>query len=266
MSEPRARPLAGRAALVTGASRRRGIGFAIARRLARDGADVFVHGHRGFDAATAAGADDGGMAGIADALEAEGTRIAWGEADFLDPEAPARLVARAVEALGRLDVLVANHAYGIHQALEDLTAEEIDRPLLANVRGSLLLARAFALQHPPGAAGPPTGRILLFTSGQHRGAMSRELAYAASKGALHQLTASLADAVAGRGITVNTLNPGPTDTGWAGADEEARVRERMPFGRWGEPEDAARLVAFLASDEAAWITGQVIDSEGGFRR
>ena len=88
----------------------------------------------------------------------------------------------------------------------------------------------------------------------------------ASKGALHQLTASLADAVAERGITVNTVNPGPTDTGWAGPELDSLVRERMPLGRWGTPEDAARLIAWLATDEAAWITGQTIDSEGGFRR
>jgi 3-oxoacyl-[acyl-carrier protein] reductase len=95
--------------------------------------------------------------------------------------------------------------------------------------------------------------------------MAREIAYAASKGALHQVTASLAEAVAARGITVNTVNPGPTDTGWAGPAEETIVRTRRPFGRWGTPEDAARLIGWLACDDAAWITGQVINSEGGFR-
>lgn len=74
------------------------------------------------------------------------------------------------------------------------------------------------------------------------------------------------DVLVERGITVNAVNPGPTDTGWAGPEEEAWVREHMPLGRWGTPEDAARLVAWLVSDEAAWVTGQVIDSEGGFRR
>jgi 3-oxoacyl-[acyl-carrier protein] reductase len=96
--------------------------------------------------------------------------------------------------------------------------------------------------------------------------MGDELAYAASKGALHQLTASLSDVLVAKGITVNSVNPGPTDTGWAGASEEAWVAEHMPLGRWGEPDDAARLVAWLVSDEAGWVTGQVIDSEGGFRR
>ena len=96
--------------------------------------------------------------------------------------------------------------------------------------------------------------------------MPEELAYGASKGAVEAFTRSLAAAVAARGITVNAVNPGPTDSGWM--DEELRraLLPRFPRGRIGQPEDAARLIAFLASDDAAWITGQVIHSEGGFVR
>jgi 3-oxoacyl-[acyl-carrier protein] reductase len=108
--------------------------------------------------------------------------------------------------------------------------------------------------------------VILFTSGQQLGPMPGELAYAASKGALVAVTATLADVLADRGITVNTVNPGPTDTGYAGEAVRERVARRFPGGRWGTPDDAARLVAWLCSDEAAWITGQVINSEGGFRR
>ena len=106
----------------------------------------------------------------------------------------------------------------------------------------------------------------MMTSGQHRGPMGSELAYALSKGAIHQATASLADQLADRAITVNTVNPGPTDTGWADAATHREVLALMPQGRWGQPADAARLIGWLCSDDAAWITGQVIDSEGGFRR
>jgi 3-oxoacyl-[acyl-carrier protein] reductase len=94
--------------------------------------------------------------------------------------------------------------------------------------------------------------------------MTREVAYAVSKGALQQATLTLADELANRRITVNAVNPGPTDTGWGLAKQDPIGM--MPFGRWGEPDDAARLVTWLCSDDARWITGQTIDSEGGFRR
>jgi len=106
----------------------------------------------------------------------------------------------------------------------------------------------------------------MLTSGQHLGGMPREVGYAVTKGAIHQATATLADHLSERGITVNTVNPGPTDTGWATPEITAEVVELMPRGRWGMPDDAARLIAWLCSDDADWITGQVINSEGGFRR
>jgi 3-oxoacyl-[acyl-carrier protein] reductase len=94
--------------------------------------------------------------------------------------------------------------------------------------------------------------------------MARELPYAASKGALYALTASLASHLAPRGILVNAVNPGPTDTGWATPELTRHELRRLPLGRWGEPDDAARLIAWLAGDEAAWVTGQVLTSDGGF--
>jgi 3-oxoacyl-[acyl-carrier protein] reductase len=96
--------------------------------------------------------------------------------------------------------------------------------------------------------------------------MPNELAYGATKGAVEAFTRSLAAAVMARGITVNAINPGPTDSGWLTDAQRRAILPRFPTGRIGQPEDAARLVAFLASDAAAWITGQVIHSEGGFQR
>jgi 3-oxoacyl-[acyl-carrier protein] reductase len=96
--------------------------------------------------------------------------------------------------------------------------------------------------------------------------MSRELPYAISKGAIHQMTLSLADALADRGITVNTVNPGPTDTGWASPDLAEQVGRALPRGRWNTPDEIAAVVAWLVSDDAATITGDVIDAEAGFRR
>ena len=127
------------------------------------------------------------------------------------------------------------------------------------MRATLPLIKHFAAQHD----GRVGGRVVMLTSGQHRGPMPGELAYVASKGAIHQLTHSLSDHLVRRGITVNTVNPGATDTGYADDATRRRVLEREPQGRWGMPEDAAWLIAWLVSDDAQWITGEVINSTGG---
>ena len=250
--------LAGRAALVTGVSRRIGIGWAIARRLGEMGASLYVSGWRPHDAEKPWGADPGDpVAELRAALP--GAVVHAGEHDFADPAAPERCLADAVAALGHIDVLVANHAHSSNRALGELDAAELDLALAVNVRATLLLVQAFAARHD----GRPGGRVLYLTSGQHRGPMPGELPYIAGKGALHQLTPSLAAALAPRGITVNCVDPGATDTGYAPPDAHAAVVAQEPMGRWGEPEDAARLIGFLASDDARWITGQVIASTGG---
>lgn len=251
--------LDGRVALVTGVSRRAGIGFAIARRLLRLGADVFVQSWTPHDVVQPWGADPAGLEVVIAELSASGGHVKHAEADFADPDAPAAVVAAAHAAFGHVDILVVNHARSGSGTLEDLTAGEIDAYLHENVRASLLLVKEFAAQHD----GRPGGRVVLLTSGQHLGPMKREVAYAVSKGALHQATLTLSDALIDRGITVNTVNPGPTETGWIGEVDPARV---MPLGRWGDPDDAARLITWLCTDDAQWITGEVIDSEGGFRR
>jgi 3-oxoacyl-[acyl-carrier protein] reductase len=234
-----------RNALVTGVSRRAGIGFAIARRLEEAGTQVFTQGWTPHDAAQPWGADETVTPSI--------------EADFADPAAPARVVKAARDAIGLLDVLVINHARSGLGRLDELTAEDVDAFLHENVRASLLLVKEFSAQFEG-----DSGRIVLITSGAHLGAMTREVAYTVSKGALAIATPTLAAELADRSITVNCINPGPTDTGWGLADIDPKPH--MPFGRWGEPDDAARLVAWLCSDAGRWITGQVLDSEGGFRR
>ena len=107
---------------------------------------------------------------------------------------------------------------------------------------------------------------MLFTSGQYHGAMPEELPHIASKAVVQQLTASLAVGVAPHQITVNCVNPGPTDTGWAGPELADVVARAMPRGRWNTPEEAAAVVAWLTGPDARSVTGQTIDAEGGFRR
>jgi 3-oxoacyl-[acyl-carrier protein] reductase len=251
-------PLEGRVAVVTGAGRRAGIGFATARRLVDAGASVLVHAWTPYDVREY-GAPDGEARAAIEELRAGGGRVELLEADFSDADAPARVIAAAREAFGRVDILVVNHTRSSHLPLEELTAEELDASLHENVRAALLLVKEFAAQHD----GREGGRVIMMTSGQHIAPMAGEIPYAVSKGALHQATKTLAEVLIDRRITVNTVNPGPTDTGWGLAEIEPKS---MPLGRWGEPDDAARLIAWLCTDDGRWITGQVIDSEGGFRR
>jgi 3-oxoacyl-[acyl-carrier protein] reductase len=253
--------LIGRSALVTGVSRKSGIGFGIANRLASNGAHVLVHSFAAYDRHFPAVGEIEDPEVILSELRQHGTRIEHIEADFSDPDAPGLVIKKAVDAFGHLDILVINHTHDTLKNLEELTPAEIDLHLAVNVRAALLLIQAFRAQHRKNVG----GRIIMLTSGQHLGPMEH-MAYVASKGALHQLTQSLSNHFIGRGITVNTVNPGPTKTYNPDPDLNNAVLKRMPQGRWGEPDDAARLVAWLASDDAVWITGQVIDSEGGFRR
>ncbi|WP_328601023.1 SDR family oxidoreductase [Actinomadura physcomitrii] len=253
--------LAGRVAVVTGVGRRAGIGFAVARELLAAGASVLVQSWTPHDEEQPWGADP--VEEVLGALGGVGPRLVHVEADFAEADAPGRVVRRAVEVFGAVDVVVANHARSAEQALAEVTADELDRCWAVNARASVLLAQAFAEVHDDAR---PGGRIVLFTSGQHLGPMGREIPYAVSKGAIHQMTLTLADVLADRGVTVNAVNPGPVDTGWADEELTARVAGALPFGRWGRPDDVARLVRWLVSDEGRWITGQVINSEGGFRR
>jgi 3-oxoacyl-[acyl-carrier protein] reductase len=260
-------PLRGRVAVVTGVSRRAGIGYAIARRLAALGASLLLHQYVPHDRGQPWGADPGGpeavVAGVTAARGDPQAVVHAIDLDLSEPDAPARLVEAAAEAHGHLDILVCNHARsGGDGPLGTLTAAMLDAHWAVNTRSVIMLAQAFAAQHD----GRPGGRVVFMTSGQDLGPMTHEVAYAASKGALASITRTLADQLAGQAITLNTVNPGPVDTGYAPPEAHEVVRRHFPQQRWGAPDDPARLIAWLVTDEAAWITGQVINSEGGFRR
>jgi 3-oxoacyl-[acyl-carrier protein] reductase len=239
----------GRVAIVTGVGHREGIGFAVARQLLDDGASVLVHALSGADA-------------VAEELGTE-ERLRAVDVDLGDSAAPARVIDAAVEAFGAVDVLIVNHAHGSEQGLDSVTAEELDRAWAVNARATVLLAQAFAARHEDAR---PDGRIVVMTSGQHLGPMPGELPYVLSKAAVQGAVRTLSDELADRRITVNAVNPGPVDTGWPSPETLEQLAPAFPAGRWGRPEDVAPVVAWLASPESAWVTGQTIDAEGGFRR
>ncbi|MCL6600296.1 MAG: SDR family oxidoreductase [Alicyclobacillus macrosporangiidus] len=252
--------LAGRIAIVTGASRRKGIGTAICRALARDGADILFTHWKSYDREMEWGADEDWPEELVCELSAIGVRAAHLEVDLADLDAPSRILDETITILGSPSILVNNAVYSTLDGFQKLNAEILDAHYAVNVRGTCLLSAEFARRYSGGGG----GRIINMISGQDKGPMRGELAYAATKGAISAFTVSLAAEVAPLGITVNAVDPGPTDSGWMSDEVKAQLLPKFPMGRIGQPEDAARLVAFLASDEAQWVTGQIIHSDGGF--
>ncbi|GAB3801884.1 SDR family oxidoreductase [Humibacter antri] len=285
--------LSGHSALVTGVSRRRGIGYGIACRLAELGASVFVQHHAAHDADQPWGSDDldAVRSGFRERL-APDARFGDISADLSDPDAPQRVIEAARSSIGRLDILVCNHARsGGDGSIFDMTAQKLSEHYDVNTRSTLLLTRFFAEQFAgeqdavsqadarpgdrEGLNAPldefATGRVIWMTSGQHTGPMRGEVAYAASKAALAGVTPTVAAELLPRGILLNTVNPGPVNTGYLDAATSDRSSENiadvlasMPFGRFGHPDDVARLIGWLVSPDGRWVVGQVLTSDGGF--
>jgi len=243
----------GARAYVTGAGR--GIGRAVALALAAGGADVAI-GYRERDDAAQATA-----AGVAEL----GRRAVLVRGDVGDD--PAGLVDEAADALGGLDMFVACAVEAVHRPVLELTAEDWDRTMRVNARPVVLGAIAAARRMEDGA-----GRIVAVSStGTHVIRNRRYAPLALAKGAVEAAVRFLAVDLAGRGITVNAVAPGPTATeafdAMAGGEADAlraRFASLTPMARMGDPADAARLIAFLCSPEAGWITGQLIFSDGGY--
>lgn len=249
--------LTGHVALVTGASRLNGIGAAVCRAFAEAGADVaFTHWVR-YDAA-AYGTRASEPMQLENELRGLGVRVAAIEIDLADPTAPVALLDMVEERLGTATILVNNAAVSNGDTVDTLTAENLDQHYAVNVRAMAMLSAGFARRF----AGPDGGRIINMTSGQSVGPMPTVLSYITTKGAIEAFTTSFATAVADKGITVNAVDPGATDTGWMTPDLKAAIEREMQFGRVGAPDDAARLIVFLASEAGGWITGQVIHSRG----
>lgn len=240
--------LAGKRALVTGGSR--GIGAAIAKRLAAEGADVALTYERSADKA----------AEIVKAIEALGRKGVAVAADSADPEAVKRSVNEAAKALGGLDILVNNAGIYRGGPVADWSLADIDATLAVNVRAVVLASQAAAAHLGEG------GRIISIGSCLADRVVEPDITlYAMSKAALIGFTKGLARDLGPRGITVNIVHPGSTDTDMNPADgpgAEAQ-RSRMAIPRYGRPEDIAGAVAYLASDEGRFITGAGFAIDGG---
>ena len=251
--------LPGRVAIVTGASRRNGIGVAICRELASHGANIFFTHWRAFDRAQQY-EDEDGPTTLRDELRGMEVRCESLEIDLSNADAPTHILDEVEAKLGQPCILVNNAAHSTRDGYQALDAEMLDAHYAVNMRGTMLLSVGFARRF----TNKTGGRIINLTSGQSLGPMPGELAYIATKGAIEAFTVTLSAEIASRGITVNAVDPGPTDTGWMTEEIKRELLSRSPLGRLGGPQDAARLIAFLASDAAEWITGQVIHSRGGF--
>ena len=251
-------PLKGRNAVVTGASRAKGIGAAVAKAFAQAGANVLLTTYAPYDASMPWGSDESEVERLIEELKGYGVRASSLELDLSRKDAATILFEQAEHELGGIDILVNNATHSERDGVDALTAEGLDKHYAVNLRGAALLCAEFAKRFRGDG-----GRIINLTSGQGLAPMPEELAYAATKGALEALTLSLSAALAPKKITVNAVDPGATDTGWMTPEFKVRLTEEAPMGRVSTPEDAARLILFLASDEARWVTGQVVRSRGG---
>ncbi len=244
--------LSGKVALVTGGSR--GIGAAIARRLAADGAKVVVNYAR----------SEGPADEVVRAIEGTGGEARAVRADLGDPAQVRPLFEATIAAFGRLDILVNNAGVFAMRPLTEVDLAHYSGMFDVNVRGPLLASAEAARRFPPEG-----GRIVNISSQVVRAAIAGGSVYSATKAALESMTRVHATELGPKGVTVNAVAPGTTDTEMLreGLPEEARkmMVGNTAMGRLGTPEDIADVVAFLASDDARWVTGQCIDVSGGLR-
>ncbi len=242
---------------MTGVTRRAGIGAAIARELGRAGARLFVTYFRQYDQQQVWGIEPNEPESLLRELGSIADDAAGTELDLSQPASPADLFRQALQRFGQIDILVNNAAYWEAGGIDEVRADQLDRHYAVNVRASVMLCAEFARQLKPNRP----GRIINITSGQGHGPMPGQIAYVVTKAALDALTLTLSAELAGRGITVNAIDPGPTDTGWISDELRSEILQASPEGRISSPEEIARLARSLSGDDAASITGQVIRAQ-----
>ena len=241
--------LAGKVAIVTGASR--GIGRAIALRLSQEGASVVVNYARGAEQAKE----------VVSAIEAAGGKALAVQADVSKTAEIRDLFDRTQETYSQIDILVNNAGVNLSKPVAEVTEAEFDNLFAINVKGTFFACQEAAKRMAEG------GRIVNFSSSTTAIMMPTYGVYVATKGAVEQLTRSLAKELGDRQITVNVISPGPTDTELftvgKTAEQIQRFTQMTALGRLGKVEDIAEVTAFLCSEQARWITGQNIRVNGG---
>ncbi|WP_047985114.1 SDR family oxidoreductase [Ornithinibacillus californiensis] len=242
-------------AVITGASNPKDIGTAICKKLATQGSNIFF---------THWNSNEDWIKNFQQEIIRMGVLCEQINIDLTDASAAVTILDTVTKTLGTPSILVNNAAHSTRDGYMLLDAKTLDDHYAVNMRSTFLLCVEFARLLK--GADLNSGRIINMTSGQDLGPMAEELSYAATKGAISAFTRSLAQELATLGITVNAVNPGPTDSTWMNDDIRDHLLPKFPMGRIGTPEDVARVIAFLASEEAGWITGQIIHSEGGFMR
>jgi 3-oxoacyl-[acyl-carrier protein] reductase len=248
MSKNNGRKLEGKVALVTGGSR--GIGAAIAKRLAADGASVAITYSKGADAA----------ASVVKAIESTDGKAIAIQADAANVKAVTSAVEKTVATFGQLDVLVNNAGTAIPKTFEETTLEEMDRVIDINVRGVFVTTQA-ALKHMKDG-----GRIIMIGSAVGERVLTPGLVpYSATKGAVKIFTQALSREVGSRGITVNNVQPGPIDTELnpAAGDWSVPQKAATALNRYGHVDEIAAMVAFVAGPESSYITGANLTVDGG---
>ena len=251
--------LRGRVVLVTGVDRPQGIGPAVCRAFADQGCSLFFTTYcpDGKEVPRDVAKVNNAEA-LTEELQQRGVLASYIEADLAQIQSAERILDSVEERFGKPSILVNNAAHCERDGFEKLDAAGLDAHYAVNIRGTALLSVEFARRFSDQRG----GRIIFLTSGQELGPMPGELAYVASKGAISAFARSLAKEVGSKGITVNAVDPGPTDTGWMSAELKEKLTEENALGRVGRPEDAARLIVFLASAAAEWISGEVIHARG----
>lgn len=260
--------LQGKIAIVTGVSRANGIGAAVCRAFAVEGASLFFTHLYEYDKHIYPNDVDLNWPNhFAEELRQLGIQVGHMSLDLALSGSSSLLLEEVLKEVGFPTILVNNATYSVDADFRQLNEALIDAHCAVNIRGTFMLSAEFARMvesKTHSSERKLCGRIINLTSGQGKGPMPGNLAYAATKGAISVFTESLAAELAPLCITVNAVDPGPTDSGWMSEEVKKALLPQFPMGRIGLPDDAARLITFLASDESQWITGEILHSRGGF--